>query len=180
MNHKCPFKRKANRDSLVVQELRLCTSMAGAAGSIPSQGTKILYALWCSQRKERKADRDLTHGEEGDVKTEAEIRVLWPQPRNASSEPTSPAKPRKQNAALSRPPCCWSSGCDSRTWIKGRCAGHGAASQCSYCRLPYWSSVWSPATAWECSFLNIYLFVSGLGFRTWDHCIMLSSWSEQA
>ena len=101
VNHKCPFKREANRDSLVVQELRLCTSMAGVAGSIPSQGTEILYATWCSQRKERKADRDLTHREEGDVKTEAEIRVLRPQPRKASSEPTSPAKPRQQNATLS-------------------------------------------------------------------------------
>lgn len=62
----------------MVPELRLCTSKAGGAGSIPSQGTKFLYATWYGQ-KERKADRDLTPREEGDVKTEAEIRVLWPQ-----------------------------------------------------------------------------------------------------
>ena len=41
--------------SLVVQWLRLCTSTAGAVGSIPGQGTKIPHAtkkiIRCSQKK---------------------------------------------------------------------------------------------------------------------------------
>ena len=145
VNHKCPFKREANRDSLVVQELRLCTSMAGVAGSIPSQGTEILYAMWCSQRKEWKADRDLTHREEGDVKTEAEIRVLRPQPRNASSEPTSPAKPRKQNATLSRSLAAGVPGVAAALESKVDVPTMEHASQRSYCHLPHWSSVVEPS-----------------------------------
>ena len=34
----------------MVQWLQLCTSNAAATGSIPSQETKILYAIWCSQK----------------------------------------------------------------------------------------------------------------------------------
>ena len=37
--------------SLAVQGLRLCASTAGGAGLIPGQGTKILYALWHSKKK---------------------------------------------------------------------------------------------------------------------------------
>ena len=36
--------------SLVVWQLRLHASIAGATGSIPDLGTKILYATWCSQK----------------------------------------------------------------------------------------------------------------------------------
>ena len=37
--------------SLAVQWLRLCTSNAGGAGSIPSQGTKIPHAVQCDQKQ---------------------------------------------------------------------------------------------------------------------------------
>ena len=64
------------------------------------------------------------------VKTEAEIRVLWPQANECQQGAhQSCQKPRKQmqpSAALFRLPCCWSSRRDSRTWIKGRCADRGA------------------------------------------------------
>ena len=36
------------RTSLVVLWLRLWASTAEGVGSIPGQGTKILYAMWCS------------------------------------------------------------------------------------------------------------------------------------
>ena len=39
---------------LVVQQFRLSTSNAGGTGSIPSQGTKILHAIWSSKRKRKK------------------------------------------------------------------------------------------------------------------------------
>ena len=35
---------------LAVQRLRLCTSNAGALGSIPGWGTKIPHAIWYSQK----------------------------------------------------------------------------------------------------------------------------------
>ena len=38
-------------NSLVVQWLGLGTLAAKALGSIPGQGTKILQAMWCSQKK---------------------------------------------------------------------------------------------------------------------------------
>ena len=38
------------RTSLAVQWLRLCTSNAGDASSIPSKETKISQAVWCSQK----------------------------------------------------------------------------------------------------------------------------------
>ena len=41
--------------SLVVQWLKLCTFTAGGTGSIPSQGTVILQASWCSQKLKRKS-----------------------------------------------------------------------------------------------------------------------------
>ena len=37
--------------SLAVQWLRLCTSSAGGAGSIPGQGTRILHAAWYGQKR---------------------------------------------------------------------------------------------------------------------------------
>ncbi|KAB0340133.1 hypothetical protein FD754_023381 [Muntiacus muntjak] len=39
--------RRERRTSLVVQWLRICTSVAGGRSSIPGQGTKILYATQC-------------------------------------------------------------------------------------------------------------------------------------
>ena len=39
--------------SLVVQWLRICTSTAGGIGSIPGQGTKILHAMQCSEKKKK-------------------------------------------------------------------------------------------------------------------------------
>ena len=41
-------------DSLVVQRLRLCTSKAGAMGSIPGWGTKIPGAAWHGQNIKKK------------------------------------------------------------------------------------------------------------------------------
>ena len=43
--------------SLAVQWLRLCASTAGGAGSIPGQGSKILHASWCSQKKRERERR---------------------------------------------------------------------------------------------------------------------------
>ena len=40
--------------SLAGQWLRLCTSTAGGTDSIPGQGTKILHAVRCGQKKQRK------------------------------------------------------------------------------------------------------------------------------
>ena len=37
--------------SLAVQQLRLCTSTAGDAGSIPDQGSKMFHALGYGQKK---------------------------------------------------------------------------------------------------------------------------------
>ena len=37
--------------SLAVQWLRLRTFTVGGHGFIPSQGTKILHALWCGKKK---------------------------------------------------------------------------------------------------------------------------------
>ena len=45
--------------SLVVQWLRLCPSTLGATGSIPAWGTKIPYALWCSQKLESKLKKKI-------------------------------------------------------------------------------------------------------------------------
>ena len=41
--------------SLAVQWLRLHASNAGAAGSTPGQGTKILHASWRGQIKKKKS-----------------------------------------------------------------------------------------------------------------------------
>ena len=40
--------------SLTVQWLRLHAFNAGHLGSIPGWGTKIPYAIWCSQKKKKK------------------------------------------------------------------------------------------------------------------------------
>ena len=40
--------------SLAIHWLRLRASTAGATGSIPAQGIKILHAAWCSQKKKSK------------------------------------------------------------------------------------------------------------------------------
>ena len=45
-------------DSLVVQWLRLCTSKAGATGSIPGWGTKIPHATWHGQNIKKKKNED--------------------------------------------------------------------------------------------------------------------------
>ena len=42
---------KVSGNSLVVQWLKLCTSMAGGLDSIPGQGTKILKAVQCGQKE---------------------------------------------------------------------------------------------------------------------------------
>ena len=42
-----------NWNSLAVQWLRLHAATAGGMGLIPGQGTKILYVLWCSQKKKK-------------------------------------------------------------------------------------------------------------------------------
>ena len=42
----------------MVQWLRLCASPAGDTGSILSQGTKILQASWCYQKKKKKKERE--------------------------------------------------------------------------------------------------------------------------
>ena len=44
--------------SRAVQWLGLLASTAGVLGSIPSQGTKILQAVRCSQRKKKKKNRN--------------------------------------------------------------------------------------------------------------------------
>ena len=55
--------------SLVVQWLRLCTSTAGAAGSIPRQGTKILHSVPPSKKNPQKqkdpSTRSLAHNSIG-------------------------------------------------------------------------------------------------------------------
>ena len=46
-------------NSLVVQWLGLCALTAEGPVSIPGQGTKILQAVWCSQKKkERKKKKE--------------------------------------------------------------------------------------------------------------------------
>ena len=40
--------------SLVIQWLRLCTSIARGTDSITGQGTKILHVSWCNQKKKKK------------------------------------------------------------------------------------------------------------------------------
>ena len=42
-------------NSLVVQGLRLCTSIAWGTGSIPGLGIKIPQATWHSQREKKKS-----------------------------------------------------------------------------------------------------------------------------
>ena len=50
--------------SLAVHWLRLRASTAGAIGSIPAQGIKILHAAWCSQKKKKKKASDGWRGKE--------------------------------------------------------------------------------------------------------------------
>ena len=47
------LRRKERRTYIVFQELRLCISIARGLGSIPSQGTKILWAVGTVRKKER-------------------------------------------------------------------------------------------------------------------------------
>ena len=51
LKNKIKFKKIYTGTSRAVQWLRLCASMAGGTGSIPSQGTKILHAIQCGQNK---------------------------------------------------------------------------------------------------------------------------------
>ena len=44
-------KHVAPGNSLAVQWLGLCASIAGGRGSIPGQGTKIPQAAWCGKKK---------------------------------------------------------------------------------------------------------------------------------
>ena len=46
-------KKKECWTSLAFQWLRLYAPTADSMGSIPSQGTKILHATWCRQKKEK-------------------------------------------------------------------------------------------------------------------------------
>ena len=48
------LKRKEKKNSLAVQQLRLCAATAEVAGSMSGQGTKISHAAWCSQKVKRK------------------------------------------------------------------------------------------------------------------------------
>ena len=43
----------------MAQWLRLCASNAGGAGSIPSQGAKILHVTWHGQKYKRKENSSL-------------------------------------------------------------------------------------------------------------------------
>ena len=55
-------KKKKKRASLVAQWLRLHTSTAGGAGSIPGRGTKISHAVQHSQKilkKKRKKQKQM-------------------------------------------------------------------------------------------------------------------------
>ena len=47
-------QKEKDRTSLVVQWLRLSASTAGGVGSVPGQGTRILPAAWCSQKKKER------------------------------------------------------------------------------------------------------------------------------
>ena len=42
----------------MVQWLGHCASIAGGTGSIPGQGTKILYAMWHGQKKKRERKKN--------------------------------------------------------------------------------------------------------------------------
>ena len=46
-------KDTAGGTSLVVQQLKLCTSTTGGTDSIPGQGPKIPHATQCSQKKKK-------------------------------------------------------------------------------------------------------------------------------
>ena len=46
---------------LAVQQLRLQASIAGGAGLIPGQGTRILHATWCGQKTKKPRKGLLTH-----------------------------------------------------------------------------------------------------------------------
>ena len=48
------LKEVSGGTSLVVQQLRLCTSTAEGVGSILGGGTKIPHAMWCDQKKKKK------------------------------------------------------------------------------------------------------------------------------
>ena len=63
------MKRKKQRGtSLVVQWLTLRVSTAGGVGdSIPGQGTKILLAMGCGQKKKKKRKEKVRLGWQGEV-----------------------------------------------------------------------------------------------------------------
>ena len=61
--------------SLVVRQLRLCTSTAGSAGSIPSQGNEISHAAGCGQTGQNTTNKHLSRK----LKTDSE--ALWPEHR---------------------------------------------------------------------------------------------------
>ena len=56
----------SDRTFLVVKWLRLCAPNAGGVGLISGQGTEILHAAWCSQKKIKLSD---DFGEEPDLHT---------------------------------------------------------------------------------------------------------------
>ena len=51
------IKETSPGTSPAVQWLRLCASTAGGTGLIPGQGSKILHASWCSQKKRERERR---------------------------------------------------------------------------------------------------------------------------
>ena len=48
------------RTSLVIQWLRLCACIAGGTGSIPGQGTKIVYIVQCSKTNKQTNKQTMT------------------------------------------------------------------------------------------------------------------------
>ena len=64
LSHRC--RKQTYGTSLAVQQLRLCTSTAGGAGSIPGGGTKFLLAAQRDQKKKEKENKLMvTKGERG-------------------------------------------------------------------------------------------------------------------
>ena len=53
----CCNKSDSAGSSLVVQWVRLCASNAEGVGLISDWGTKILHALWCSQKTKTKKQK---------------------------------------------------------------------------------------------------------------------------
>ena len=59
------IRKTREENSLAVQWLGLCTSIAGCMGSIPGQGTKIPQASPCGQKRKIKTREDLNANQLG-------------------------------------------------------------------------------------------------------------------